>query len=423
MERISFAPGAFVTEVPGEKFKRSLAAVHLVLKSERDTATALAVLPHVLERRCAAIPDPIELSRRLFDLYGAELSVESYTAGACRVLTMAVSGLKNEYALAGEDLAGQYLDLLGNLLFAPKLAGEAFEAVDVEIETEKQADYLRSEMNEKRSYCLHQARRRLYGDTLLGIEAAGYLEELPAVTGESLYTAWRDLLAKAQIEVMVCGIEQEKAAGVMRGWLDGVDRAPEALPARTVVPGGAAFFTEEEAMDTSQGKLNIICTGGSVTDAKGEAVMRVANALLGGLPTSRLFVNVREKQSLCYYCASSYAALKGTLSIDSGVDHENAKRAAEAMLKELRTLQKELVSEEELATAGRAIANAFSTGKDSPDALANWAFNEQLRGTALTLDEAAALVGQVTREEVRDALASFEPAIEYVITKKGGAEA
>lgn len=418
MKRNQFAPGAFVTGVPGDKFKRSLVAIHLVLASERETATALAVLPHVLERRCEAIPDPIALSRRLFDLYGAELSVESYTAGASRVLTMAISGLKNEFALADEDLTGSYIDLLAGLLFAPKLEEGAFAAEDVEIEKEKQADYLRSEMNDKRGYCLRQARRRLYGDSLLGIESAGYLEEIPAVTPAGLHAAWQDLLRRAQIEVMVCGASPDTAAGALRGWLAKIDRAPEALPQRAVVPGGAPFAKEEEPMDTSQGKLCIICTGGSVTDARGEAVMRVANALLGGLPTSRLFVNVREKQSLCYYCASSYAALKGTLTIDSGIDHENAMRAAEAMLQELRVLQAELVSEEEIATARRAIANSFSAGKDSPDALVGWAFNEQLRGSGLTLDEAAVLVEQVSREDVRDALAAFGPAIEYVITKK-----
>ncbi len=418
MNRVEIAPGAFVTSIPGDKFKRSLITANFILQSERDTASALAVLPHVLERRCAAIPDPIELSRRLFDLYGAELSVESYTAGACRVVSLGVSGLKNEYALAGEDLAGSYLDLLCNLLFAPKLSGDVFETDDVEIEKEKQADYLRSEMNDKRGYCLRQARRKLYGDSVLGIEAAGYLEDIPGITPADLHAAWRSLLARAQVEVLVCGVDGTRAAEVFRGWLQKATRAPQPLPSRSAVPGGTPFSVQEEAMDTSQGKLCIICTGPGVPTARDEAVMRVANALLGGLPTSRLFANVREKQSLCYYCSSTYAALKGTLTIDSGVDHASAARAAEAMLHELSVLQKEPVSDEEIATARRAIRNAFSAAKDSPDALAGWSFNELLRGSSLTLDEAAALIDTVTPEEVRAALASFTPAIQYVITKK-----
>ena len=59
------------------------------------------------------------------------------------------------------------------------------------------------------------------------------------------------------------------------------------------------------------------------------AAARLMNALLGGTPHSLLFRNVREKLSLCYYCASSYDRLKGILLVDSGVDGQNAGRAKE----------------------------------------------------------------------------------------------
>jgi hypothetical protein len=96
MKRIEIAPGAYVTEVPGDKFKRCKFIVHLVAPGRRTDATALALLPHVLDRRCAAVPDATALSRLLFGLYGAELASESYTAGASRVVTLGVGGLKNE---------------------------------------------------------------------------------------------------------------------------------------------------------------------------------------------------------------------------------------------------------------------------------------------------------------------------------------
>ena len=409
MQRTEIAPGAFVTAIPGEKFKRGIISAALVNESARETASALAVLPHVLERRSAAVPDATLLSRRLFDLYGADLSADSYTAGANRVVS-----------LDGEDLAGEYLDLLFGLLFAPVLEGGAFAAEDVDIERGKQADYLKSEMNDKRTYCLRQGRRKLFGTGVLGIESAGYLEDMPGVTPQVLHGAWQDLLRHARVELFVCGVDADEAAEKLAARLRAIDRAPAPLPKRDLPAQRPDFEQFTEPMDTAQGKLCILATSQRALDARFDAVMRVANAVLGGLPTSRFFTNVREKQSLCYYCASGFTALPGVLTMDSGVEHKNAKRAARAMLQEFETLQGSLAADAELDDAKRAITTAYAAAKDAPDALVGFSFNEWLKGTNATLDEAAAAVQSVTREEVRDALASFTPAVQYIITQKGG---
>lgn len=423
MNRREVAPGAFVQAVPGEKFKRCKTTVNLVLPNQRETATALAVLPHLLERRCAAIPNPTALSRKLFALYGAEVQAESYAAGANRVVSIGISGLKNEYALEGEDLATEYLDLLFALLFAPVVEDGAFAAEDVAIETAKQADFLRSEMNDKRSYCIRQARRKLLGTSPLGVESAGYLEDIEKLTPAGLYDTYQTLLRSAAVEVVCCGLDEELVAQKLAGHLAGISRTPQPWAPPQAAVWREGFSHHAEAMDTVQGKLCILLTGpGEVADARTEAVMRLAGALYGGLPTSRLFVNVREKQSLCYYCAASYGNFTGVLSVDSGVDHANAQKASKAILHELNVLQTEPVTEEELVNAKAALTSVFSSAKDNPDALVNWVFSERLRGSNRTLDQTAALAQQVTALEVRDALAAFKPAVEYVITGKGEAQ-
>ena len=95
MNRSEIAPGVFLTEIPGEKFRRCQLMLYLVVPGSREAATAQALLPHLLERRCAAIPDPTALSRRLSALYGADLTSESYAAGDARVVSVGRSGLKN----------------------------------------------------------------------------------------------------------------------------------------------------------------------------------------------------------------------------------------------------------------------------------------------------------------------------------------
>lgn len=419
MKRIEIAPGAYVTELDGEKFKRCKIAVHLVVPGSRGNATRLALLPHLLDRSCAAIPDPMQLSRRLFELYGAEIASESYTSGANRVVTIGISGLKNAYAMQGEDLEAEYLNLVGQILFAPKLENGVFSAEEVAIEKEKMADYLRSEMNEKRTYCLQQARRRLFGNSPMGIESSGYLEDVKEIDGENLFSAYKELLSTAQIEAFVVGIAAEKVAAVLRPYLEGIQRAPVAITKPEAVEAAAGFEQYTEPMDTVQGKLCIMCASGKTADTRRFAVMRVASAILGGMATSRLFTNVREKQSLCYYCTSSYAGQSGVLTMDSGVDHANRERAAAAMLHELRRMQEELVEEEELRNALDALATGFTSVNDNLNASENLAFAERMRGSEQTVDELLKLIKSVTCEEVREAMAEFVPVLQYAIVGKG----
>lgn len=417
IERFEFAPGAFIKEIPGEKFKRSKIIISLVTRGKRENATKLALLPHLLERRSADIPDAITLSRTLYRLYGAELSGESYTAGANRVVSLGISGLKSEFALNGEDLAGEYLRILCGLLFNPVTENGAFAAEDLAIEKEKQADFLKSEMNDKRGYCLRQARRKLYGDSPLGIESPGYLEDLDACTPQSVYQSWQKLLETAQVEVLVCGIDAKKAAEHIGGYLQKISRAPVAPAKSDPIEKTTEFAHYKEPMQTVQGKLCILLTNGKNGTAEGDAVMRVASAVYGALPTSRLFVNVREKQSLCYYCSTSHGFYGGTLMVDSGVDHAMAQKAGDAIMHELDVLQKQPASEEELNAAKMYLESVFSSAKDSPDALMSFAFNEWLRGTNRTLDETIKQIWQVTPQQVQAALAEFAPSVEYIITE------
>lgn len=419
MKRIEVASGAAVTELPGEKFKRCRLLLSMVLPASRSTATALAILPHVLERRCAAIPDAMQLSRYLYTLYGAGISCDSAMVGSNRIITIGLAGLKNEYALEGEDLQAAYLDLLLNLLFAPMLSSQGvFEAEDVSIECAKQADYLRNEMNDKRSYCLRQARRKLYGDSPLGLESGGYLEDIPGVTPQTLHAAYTDLLSRARIEFIVCGVDASLAAQCLGQRLQAVQRSPVAPAPAQPAPTPAQPGHYTEGMDTAQGKLALLFTRPALATPREEAVMRVANAVLGGLPTSRLFMNVREKQSLCYYCGCSYGSFSATLCIDSGIDHEDAARAEQAIMQELHSLQTEVVSDEEMQAAYLALGSAYTAAKDSAGSLVNWTLTEMLRGTNMQVDELNSLVQSVTKEEVREALASFTPAVQYLITPK-----
>ncbi|MFQ8831786.1 MAG: M16 family metallopeptidase [Ruthenibacterium lactatiformans] len=312
MERITLAPGAHINVLPAEKFNRCRISINFIWPAAREWATAEALLPLVLERGYQGCPDMTELSKKLARLYGAALSVDGTMSGQSRVLTVSLSGIRDAFALAGEPLSREYADIAFGTAFEPYRVDGVLDAEAVAIEKEQLRELLEGEINEKRSYCIRQARRRFYGDSPAGIERNGYLDEVDGLTADAVTRAYARMVEQAQIEVFVLGADVDAVAQRLRTALSGLRRAPEELPAPIAMPAEEPR-SFEEPLPTVQGKLCMLFTPGEPFAPQDLSALRVAVALLGGTPTSRLFQNVREKQSLCYYCAASYTSLTGAL--------------------------------------------------------------------------------------------------------------
>lgn len=422
MERITLAPGAHINVLPAEKFNRCRISINFIWPAAREWATAEALLPLVLERGYQGCPDMTELSKKLARLYGAALSVDGTMSGQSRVLTVSLSGIRDAFALAGEPLSREYADIAFGTAFEPYRVDGVLDAEAVAIEKEQLRELLEGEINEKRSYCIRQARRRFYSDSPAGIERNGYLDEVDGLTADAVTRAYARMVEQAQIEVFVLGADVDAVAQRLRTALSGLRRAPEELPAPIAMPAEEPR-SFEEPLPTVQGKLCMLFTPGEPFAPQDLSALRVAVALLGGTPTSRLFQNVREKQSLCYYCAASYTSLTGALCVDSGVEHANAAAARESILKELAALCAGPVEDGELADTKRALKNQLAAVGDTLQGLEGWYFAERMRGADKAPEQVAAEVDAVTADDVRRVLSRFRLSVCYTLTKEAGADA
>ncbi len=416
MKRENLAPGVFLNTLDAQKFNRCRITIRFQYPACRETATASAVLPLVLERCCADYPDMTLLSRRLAKLYGADLSVDNSTNGANRVLTVSVTGIKDEFALEGEDLTAEYADLVFGVAFRPYLVNGLFDEEAVAIERGKLRQQLQAEVNDKRLYCVRQARRRFFGDSLAGVERDGYLEEADGVTPQLLTQVYEEMLCKASIEVTAIGAKDETVRRLLLAALEGRKRERQAPLPGLFMPRQQPDH-QVETMDMVQAKLCLLFTAGRCTGAQEIAASRLAMALYGGSVTSRLFLNVREKQSLCYYCSSSYTSVTGCMMVDSGVEPANAQKAEAAILKELAQLCDGPITDEEMEDCRRGLLSSLESVEDSLSGLEGWYFAEIARGGPVsTPAQARAALEQVTKEQVRQVLRQFTLSVSYLLT-------
>lgn len=228
------------------------------------------------------------------------------------------------------------------------------------------------------------------------------------------------MLRTASIELVVLGYgaqQTETVKEMLLAALSKVDRAPVAPVAPFFMPP-AETLHQQETFDLVQAKLCMAFTAGQVVDRENIEQYRMAMAVFGGSVSSRLFLNVREKMHLCYYCSSAFNSATGSMLVHSGVEPANAKIAEEAILNELAQLCNGPITDEEFEDCRRGLVSGTNSVEDTLAGIESWYYMEIMRGGAVhTPAQARAALLAVTKEEVQAVLSQFSLSVSYLITK------
>ena len=141
----------------------------------------------------------------------------------------------------------------------------------------------------------------------------------------------------------------------------------------------------------------------------------VGNSLFGGGPHSKLFNNVREKESICYYASSVLEKCKGLMIVSSGIEVNNYERALELITKELQDVINGNFSEEDVDNSKKSILNALKASYDSVSGESDFTYNQFISGTNLEIEEVINYVSNVDKESIVRSMANiFEDTVYYL---------
>ncbi len=390
--------GLFINNL---RFNTTLISFNFYLPLDYDKAAEYALLPFMLTSSSKKYPDFSKLNYKLNKLYGAQLSSSVEKAGDYQVLKMAISVIDDRYTLDNEPLCDQACQLLTELIFEPKVENGAFCEEDLSREKRKAIEHIRSEMGEKRIYAKKRLIEEMYKGKPYGTAKCGTVEQIDAITGEGLYTAWRNMMRSAAVRVNV--ISRQLPSGLFDGIAerfsqierDNITDYTLSAPTRKATK----VNTVTERMDIAQGKL--VMGFSSRVHGGDDATMPllVMCDLFGGGPYSRLFSNVREKMSLCYYCSASSVRVKGLLTVDSGVEAQNVDKAQQEILNQLEVVKRGEFTDFELSSSLKSLTDSFNSYDDSQNSLDIW-YTLKVGSSVISPREAAELLGKVDRKAV-----------------------
>ena len=418
INRQKIADGVYFNSVKDSRFKTMRITANLIVPLSAQTASANTLLLGVLSRSCRQYPDFTALSKKLSSLYGAELTVNSGKTGDRHVLSISAAGIDDRYAFGGESVARELSQLLCGVIFEPNISGGAFLSEEVEQERRQLLDLIDSEFNEKRIYASNQLIKYMCGNEVFGTPRYGTVESINEVTPESLYKTWQELLRTANVEIMYVGDSSpEKAIEVFTETFSSISRSPAEIT-NEIVRSAEREQSIVEEMELAQSTVVMGFRGGiAVPDAQTNAA-RLMCAVLGGTAQSKLFCNVREKQSLCYYCASRYDTQKGIMLVYSGVEGKNIEKAKAAILKEIEDMKKGEISDFEVESTKLALINAFRSSNDTVSGIESWYTSQLFNGEFKSIDEMSDEMSRVTKAEIIAAAQKLSLDTVYILKNK-----
>lgn len=401
-------PGIDLTVVQTDKFKSATLSAAFLFPLKKETAAANALAPYVLRRGTERYPTMGEISVKLEELYGGALDPAVRKRGETQCVGFVGSFLDDAYALEPGSNLKEAAALLEEMLLHPVTENGTFKDEYVTDERRKLVQAIRAMVNDKRQYAMLRLLQEMCRNERYGVDALGSEETMASVTTQDAWDAYQRLLKRARLHLFYCGTA---GAEEVKEALMGLMKAVHALREEKTETLTCDVYDElqrgetvVEAMDVAQGKLALgFRTGGVRLTGEGRreyAALTVMNALYGGTATSKLFMNVREKLSLCYYASSALESLKGVMVVSSGVEFGNMDRAQQEILDQLEAIRKGDFTDEELESARQAVVNVYKSAIDSRARLESHYQTLAVSGVRVALPELAREAEQVTAEQV-----------------------
>ena len=391
-------PGITLRCCQDDRFKTGSASLQLVRPMCREEASHNALLSAVLLRGTENYPDMRDITLHLDDLYGATVGSLIRKVGDYQTTGFYCSFTEDRFALPGDRILEPAIGFLQELLYRPRLDNGLFCQGFLEGERRNLLSAIEAQKNDKRVYAGAQLMKYMCAGDPSGVPRLGETEQIRDITNEALVSHYQKILRESRIDLFYVGSRNpEEIADILKNVFAGADRNYLPLPEQTGFRDGGDT-RKEEIMDVTQGKLQMgfVHPGGINSDSF--VPMQVLNTVFGGGMTSKLFMNIREKMSLCYDIGSSYQGGKGILTVGAGMDCNMAETVEQAVLKELEKCRRGEITQMELTSAKQSLISSLRAIHDSPGAIENYYATGALSGLNLSVADYMHRVEETTVE-------------------------
>ncbi|PKJ52841.1 EF-P 5-aminopentanol modification-associated protein YfmF [Bacillus sp. SN10] len=403
-----------------DKFKTISIMLMIKAPLQEDLTTARALIPYILNGGSINYPNRKLLKQKLDEMYGATLSTDILKKGENQIIAFRMELPADKFLNVPNSLLKSSLDLLHEVVYSPLLENGVFNSAIVEQEKRSLKHRLASVYNEKMLYANIRLIEEMFKGEPYQLSVFGREEDIASLNAASIYQVYEELLQNACFDLFIVGTLNENEIKLMVQ--DVFSEQHDAKLIKTISSDRKAVNGVkiiQDKMDVKQGKLLLgYRTFSTIQDEDYEAT-RVANAIFGRFPSSKLFVNLREKESLAYFVLSQIESNKGILTTMAGIDFDNYERAIEIMRKQEYAMKEGDFTDAEVEQGKAMLINLFLEAYDTPLGIMDISIQAVDSGLSNKINDQIKRIRMVSKSDVIRAADKWELDTIYFLNRKG----
>ena len=371
--------GVHLHFIQSEKFKTNKIKVRFSAPMSEKTIAGRVLMASMLETSNALYPTSQAFREKLANLYGANYSTSLSRRGLVHYLDINLSFVRDQFLSRKNMLADEMLDFLKVSLFFPLSNGKAFDTKTFEIEKRNVLTDLEAEI-ENHFYHAHRELNNLFYDLPeMRIPRVATIELVEKETAETSFAAFQQMLNQDQIDFFFIGDFNEIA---VREKIQEFQFSEREQSLQLSYQQNYSNITKEklEQRDVHQSIVELAYHFSSQYGDSGHLPLIVLNGLLGGFAHSKLFVNVREKESLAYTISSSFDIFSGLMRIYAGIDRANRTKTIALINRQILDLKRGHFIDEELEQTKNMLKNSILLAQDRQNTLIERAYMSSVLG-------------------------------------------
>ncbi|MFT4413630.1 EF-P 5-aminopentanol modification-associated protein YfmF [Fredinandcohnia humi] len=392
--------GITIHTIKTDKYKTNTIVLKMKAPLQQENVTHRALLPYVLQSETPSYPSSTSLRSYLDELYGATLQVDLAKKGEYHIISFNME-IANEIFLNDQTpLFDKGIALLSEIIFSPAKENGIFKSSVVEKEKRGLKQRIQAVYDDKMRYSNLRLVEEMCKDEPYHLHVNGRIEDIENISSASLYEYYQKALAEDEIDLYIIGnVDLEKVESAVSSAFVFSNREVATLP-----PSTSKKITNVneviEKQDVKQGKLNIgFRTNTAFSDPDYDA-LQVFNGIFGGFSHSKLFINVREKESLAYYAASRVESHKGLLMVMSGIDFKNYERAVTIVKEQMKAMTEGDFTEDTLLQTKAMVKNQLLETIDTSRGIAEVLYHNVVSTKKRKIEDWISGIDAVTKEQV-----------------------
>ncbi|MDF2082290.1 EF-P 5-aminopentanol modification-associated protein YfmF [Bacillus pseudomycoides] len=391
--------GLRVHMIPTDKYKTNTFVFRFKAPLNEETVTERALLPYVLQSATEKLPSVIRLRQYLEELYGSSLAVDVSKKGEDHIISIYVDIANETYLQDAPPLFEKALSMLSDIVLHPATEGSGFLSSIVESEKRALVQRIEATYDDKMRYANERLIEEMCKVEPYRLSANGQKERVASITNETLYRYYQNVLAEDEMDLYIIGDIDEDAVDLVGKYFS---IAPRTAKDKNVILHKRNNEEQEivEKQELKQSKLNIGYRTYITYRDEDYFALQLFNGLFGGFSHSKLFVNVREKNSLAYYAASRFESHKGLLFVMSGIEAKNYEKAVEIIKEQMKAMQNGDFSEEEIHQTKSVIQNQILEAIDTPRGFVEMLYHGVIAERTRPVEEWLTGIELVTKEKI-----------------------